>query len=192
MRRTCLKIFSIAVWMNLAAYGQSLGEIARENREKQKTGETSRVPPRMITNKDLPADPEGYERPREAQSGAAVVNTAADQRSAQQHSEQQRSAQQSSEQQRSWEQRAAGQWKRQIATQENRMADLQARIDQLNASLHYPGRSGPYGGPSNRYEARQLERVDQMQQRLEEQKRILEQMQEAARHAGMHTNVYEP
>jgi hypothetical protein len=182
MRRTCLKIFSIAVWMNLAAYGQSLGDIARENREKQKTGETSRVRPRMITNKDLPADPEGYERPREPQSGAAAVNTAADRRSCQQRSAQQRS----------WEQRAAGQWKRQIATQENRMAGLQARIDQLNASLHYPGRSAPYGGPSNRYEARQLERVDQMQQRLEEQKRILEEMQEAVRHAGMHTNVYDP
>jgi hypothetical protein len=182
MRRTFLKILSIAVLMNLAAYGQSLGEIARENREKQKTEDTSRVRPRMITNKDLPADPEGYERPREPPSGAAVANTAVDHRSEQPRSEQPRS----------WEQPAAGQWKRQIITQENRMANLQARIDQLNASLHYPGRSAPYGGPSSRYEGRRLERVEQMQQRLDDQKRILEEMQEAARHAGMHTNVYDP
>jgi hypothetical protein len=31
-----------------------------------------------------------------------------------------------------------------------------------------------------------------MQQQLDEQKRKLDQMQEAARHAGMHTAVYDP
>lgn len=47
-------------------------------------------------------------------------------------------------------------------------------------------------GPYNRYQARQLERVAQMQQQLDEQKRKLDRMQEAARHAGMHTAVYDP
>jgi len=38
----------------------------------------------------------------------------------------------------------------------------------------------------------QLQRMAQIQQQLEEQKRKLVEMQEAARHAGMHTAVYDP
>jgi hypothetical protein len=177
MQRTFLKFIATALLTNLAAYGQSLGEIARENREKQKAQETSGAPPRMITNKDLPADPEGYKGPPEPQPDAMATNTPFGHRF---------------EEPRFGQEPAAGQWQRQIVTQENRMADLQARIDQLNASLHFPGRSAQYEGPSNRYQARQMQRVEQMQQRLEEQKRILEEMQEAARHAGMHTRVYDP
>jgi hypothetical protein len=182
MQRTFLKLFLIALLMNLPAYGQSLGEIARENREKQKTQETSGVRPRIITNKDLPADPEGYEKPREPQGDAEPANTAFGHAFVEHHFEGQRFGQD----------HPAGQWRRQILTQENRMANLQARIDQLNAALHFPGRSAQFEVPSNRYQARQLQRVEQMQERLDEQKRILEEMQEAARHAGMHTNIYDP
>jgi hypothetical protein len=44
----------------------------------------------------------------------------------------------------------------------------------------------------NQYQARQLERLAQMQLQLNQQKKKLEDMQEAARHAGMHTAVYDP
>jgi hypothetical protein len=182
MQRTFLKLFSIALLMNLAAYGQSLGEIARANREKQKSQEISRVQPRMITNKDLPADPEGYEKPRQPQRDTESTNVAFGHPLDEHRVEEQGFGQE----------RAPGQWRRQILTQENRMANLQARIDQLNASLHFPGRGAQFEGPSNRYQARQVQRVEQLQQRLDEQKRILEEMQEAARHAGMHSNIYDP
>ena len=177
MQRTFLKIIAIVLLTNLAAYAQSLGEIARENREKQKAQEGSGVPPRMITNKDLPEDPEGSKGLREPQPGDVARNTPAG-RPFEEH--------------RFGQERAPGQWTRQILTQENRMANLQARIDQLNTSLHLPGRSAQYEGPSNRFQARQLQRVEQMHQRLDEQKRILEEMQEAARHAGLHTRTYDP
>jgi hypothetical protein len=192
MQRTFLKIIAITLLMNLAAYGQSLGEIARENREKQEAQEASGVRPRMITNKDLPENPEGYQKPPEPQPGAEAPNAAVDQRFAEHRFAEHRFAEQRFAEQRPGEEDAAGQWKRQILTQQNRMANLQARIDQLNASLHFPGRSAQFEGPSNRYQARQLQLVEQMQQRLDEQKRILYQIQEAARRAGMHTNVYDP
>ena len=67
---------------------------------------------------------------------------------------------------------------------------MQARIDQLNAAAHSGGASAQ--GPYNRYQARQMERAQQMQQQLDEQKRRLESMQEAARRQGMHTQVYDP
>jgi hypothetical protein len=44
--------------MGSVAYGQSLGDIARENREKQNAeAAASTTPPKVITNKDLPKDP---------------------------------------------------------------------------------------------------------------------------------------
>ena len=177
MQRVFLKISAIALLMSSAAYGQSLGDIARANREKQNAENTSAAQPRVITNANLPKDPDANQEPAEAQSGTNASSTAADHRSAQQ---------------RLAEQRAADQWKRQILAQKNKMATLQARIDQLNASIRSAGGSVQYEGPYNRHQARQLQRVAQIQLQLDEQKMKLDQMQEAARHAGMHTAVYDP
>jgi predicted RNase H-like nuclease (RuvC/YqgF family) len=177
MQRVFLKISAIALLMSSAAYGQSLGDIARANREKQNAENTSAAQPRVITNTDLPKDPDANQEPAEAQSGASASSQAADHRSAQQGLA---------------EQRAADQWKRQILAQENKMATLQARIDQLNASIRSAGGSVQYEGPYNRYQARKLQRVAQIQLQLDEQKMKLDQMQEAARHAGMHSAVYDP
>jgi hypothetical protein len=178
MQRMFLKIFAIALLISSTANAQSLGEVARENREK-KAEDGSAAQPKMITNADLPKDPDANQRPREAQTGAsaAASSQAPDHRSAQQ---------------RLGEQRAADRWKRLILAQENKMATLQARIDQLNAAIHSAGGTVQYEGPYNRYQSRQLERVAQIQQQLDEQKRKLDQMQDAARHAGMHTAVYDP
>jgi len=176
MRRLSVTICAMALLMSSAAYGQSLGDIARANREK-KTEDASAVQPRVITNANLPKDPDANQEPAEAQSGASASSTAADHRSAQQ---------------RLAEQRAADQWKRQILAQKNKMATLQARIDQLNASIRSAGGSVQYEGPYNHYQARQLQRVAQIQLQLDEQKMKLDQMQEAARHAGMHSAVYDP
>ncbi len=176
-----LKIFAVAVLMSSAAYGQSLGDIARENREK-KSEAASAAQPKVITNANLPKDPDANQEPAEAQSEASASSKAADRHSADQRSAQQRLA----------EQRVADRWKRQILAQENKMANLQARIDQLNASIRSAGGSVQYEGPYNRYQARQLQRVAQIQLQLDEQKMKLDQMQEAARHAGMHSAVYDP
>jgi hypothetical protein len=175
---------AIALLIGSAAYGQSLGDIARENRAKQNANDpSSTAKPLVVTNENLPKDPDAHQGPREAQSApnVAASTKAADQRAAQ------RSAQQ-----RLAEQRAAAQWKSQILTQKNRMATLQARIDRIHASIQSANGSVQYEAPYNGYQARQMQRVAQIQQQLDEQKRKLDQMQEAARHAGMHTAVYDP
>jgi predicted RNase H-like nuclease (RuvC/YqgF family) len=176
MRRLFVTICAMALSMSSAAYGQSLGDIARANREK-KTEDASAAQPKVITNANLPKDPDANLEPAEAQPGASASSTTADHRTAQQ---------------RLAEQRAADQWKRQILAQKNKTATLQARIDQLNASIRSAGGSVQYEGPYNRYQARQLQRVAQIQLQLDEQKMKLDQMQEAARHAGMHSAVYDP
>jgi predicted RNase H-like nuclease (RuvC/YqgF family) len=189
MHRMVLKIMAVALLMSLAAYGQSLGDIARENREKKNNEDPSAAQPRVITNKDLPKDPDADREPAETHSGASAApsSEAADHRSADRRSADRRSAEQ-----RLGEQRAAERWKTQILAQKNTMATLQARIDQLQASIQSANGSVQSEGPYNRYQARQLQRVAQLQGQLDEQQRKLDQMQEAARHAGMHTAVYDP
>jgi predicted RNase H-like nuclease (RuvC/YqgF family) len=177
MQRVFWTIFAVTLLMSSAAYGQSLGDIARANREKRNAENASAAQPKVITNANLPKDPDTNQEPAEAQSGASASTTAADH-----HFAQQRLA----------EQRAADQWKRQILAQKNKMATLQARIDQLNASIRSAGGSVQYEGPYNRYQARQLQRVAQIQLQLDEQKMKFDQMQEAARRAGIHSAVYDP
>jgi predicted RNase H-like nuclease (RuvC/YqgF family) len=179
MRRIFLEVLVMAQLMSVAAQGQSLGDVARETQEKRNADSASGVLPKVITNKDLSQDPGADEDAAETQpaAGAVAGKKTADHRSAEQ---------------RLSEQRAAAQWKRQILAQENRMTNLQARIDEINSSIRAGGGTAEYEGPYNRYAARQIQRAAQIQQQLDEQKRKLEQLQEAARHAGMHTPVYDP
>jgi hypothetical protein len=191
MQRMFLRTLTIAFLMHSSGYGQSLGDVARENRDKQNADDaTAAVKPRVITNKDLPKDPNPTPGPNEATPKASTIVGAkdADRLSAERHLADQRSAQQ-----RLAQQRAADQWKRQILAQKNKMAALQARIDQLHTSMHPANSSVQYESlPYSRDQARQWQRVAQVQQQLDEQKRKLAEMQEAARHAGMHTAVYDP
>ena len=61
MQRRFFSVLAIALWMGLAAYGQSLGDVARANREKQPQANPSAKQPAVITNDDL--DPLGKRDP---------------------------------------------------------------------------------------------------------------------------------
>src|SRR5260370_12013765 len=177
MQRMFLKM-TIALLMSSAVYGQSVGDVARASGEK-KSEDASGGQPKLITKGDLPKDPDANQEPRQEPSGtgAAASSKAADHRSAEK---------------RLAEQRAAEHWKRQILAQKNKMATPQARIDQLNASMQSAFGTVRTEAPNKRYHARRLQRVAQIQQQLDEQKRELDEMQDAARHGGMHTAVYDP
>jgi len=219
VQRILLRTFAIALLTHPALYGQSLGEVARENRDQQNASDASpAAKPRVITNKDLPKDPNANQAPNQAPPPASAASSksvdpfsadrhsvdpgladqrlaqqrVAEQRLAEQRLADQRSADQRLAQQRLSQQRAAEQWKKQIVTQKNKMATLQARIDQLYASIKAANGSVQSEGPYNRSQAQQLQRVAQIQQQLNEQKWKLDQMQDAARHAGMHSAVYDP
>lgn len=201
--------------MSVAAFGQlqSLGDIARENREKKAAEASSSTPPKVITNKNLPKDPDASpsddssatpststsDSPFSEKAAAQASNErpSTEQRPPQHPSTEQRSAErqlaeQHAAQQRANERRMAAQWKRRILQQENIVANLRAQADQLRASIHFANVSTYNDMPFSRYQARQMERLRQVQHHLEYQQRKLEDMQEAARHAGMHTLVYDP
>jgi len=171
-----------------SASSQSLGEIARKNQEKKSAAGSSTTAPKVITNADLPKDPDGYTGPPASpdQSASPSPENAAESR---------RTAQQ-----RAAQQRAAEQWRQQILAQKNRVAILQQRVARLRARIHFVDPGNPYASdPSywaglayNAQETRLMERLHDMEVQLSQQKHKLEDMQEAARHAGMHTNVYDP
>lgn len=186
MQRTFLKrylpnILLLAAWMSLpfigsAAHAQSVADIARENQEKKAAQDAAgSKPTRVITNQDLGEGPEGrpdlhVTRPtREWASNRSGENRGG----------------------QSMPDQRAEQWRRQIEEQKARIADLQARLDHVNASLH-PAGGAQYSGPYTRSQALQVERADNLQRQLDEQQRKLATMQESARRAGMHTAVYDP
>jgi hypothetical protein len=174
MQRIFLKVMATALFVSSACYAQSLGDVARANRER--TAEDAAIaPPMVITTADFP--PNTHTNPAPSDSQAQKNSQAADHRSAQK---------------RIAEQRLREQWKRQILAQKQKVLLLQARVDQFRASIQAANGSVQFEGPSGRYQARQLQQVTQVQQQLEVQKIKLEQMQEAARRAGMHTAVYDP
>jgi hypothetical protein len=197
---------ALAFLMYSAGHGQSLGEVARENRDRQNVDDASpAAKQKVITNKDLPKDPNADQVAGEAPPAASAAadgkdadgkdkdkNKDTDPFLAKRHLAEQRVADQRLAQKRLAQQRAAEQWKRQIVAQQNKMANLQAQIDQLHASIRSASGSVQSEGPYTRSQAQQLQRVAQVQLQLNEQKWKLEQMQEAARHAGMHTAVYDP
>jgi hypothetical protein len=167
-----------------SAYGQSspqsLADVARANQEK-KAAEGSTGPSRTITNADLPKNPEGYTGPpaedsqRPAQNSGNTAREAAQQRAAE---------------------RAGAQWRQQIVTQRNKIAMLETRIDRLRAQIGVvdPNAADDYssGTSYNGAQATQIRILREMEANLGQQRQRLEEMQDAARRAGMHTTVYDP
>ncbi|MGC2449590.1 MAG: hypothetical protein WA477_18225 [Candidatus Sulfotelmatobacter sp.] len=179
------RMLVIAVLLNATAFGQSgqsLGDIARANREKQQEQQASSTKPKTITNADLPESSTGIPDADASDPMTMVsgVNRPYDGRSNQRLNQQVLA-----------EEHAGNQWRERIQMQESRVADLQARIDQAKAAMH-SNSSVQSEGPFNRAQGRQMQRVAQMEEMLDQQKRKLEMMQEAARRAGMHTSVYDP
>jgi hypothetical protein len=199
MLRIFLGALAVALFMGSGAcsqsLGQSLGDVARENREKQNPTDPSTTPkPKVITNKDLPKDPDADinintdQESSQPQPGSQSTEPRTTEHTLAAHSALDRR----SAQQRLAEQRAAENWQRQILAQKSKMASLQDQINELNASIHTAGESVQSEGPYNRSQVRELRRMAQMQRQLDIQRQRLDQMQEAARHAGMHTAVYDP
>ncbi len=171
MRQVALKILPIALLMSSVVYGQSLGDVARENRKKQTAKGASSTPkPKVITNENLPKNPAADAGPRESEGKITAASPKIP------------SSGQSAEQ-----------WKGRILAQKNAVANLQAQIDKLNDSIHFVVANEYSNGVQyNQHQVKKQENVAQMQQQLEEQKKNLAAMQEAARQAGMGSAVYDP
>jgi hypothetical protein len=183
MQRTAFWFFSVGLVLIATAFGQSqsqspsaesLADVARANHAQQQAQEAAGIKPKMITNQDLPSDPPGVAESSEPMTTVSGVKRPPD-----------RYSDQRATQRLVAEQRAGGQWRARIQDQEARIADLQARIDRVNGSMHAAVGTAQYDTPVSRYQSIQLERLAHMQEMLDQQKQKLAMMQDAARHAGM-------
>ena len=165
-------VIGAILFIAASGYGQSLGDVAREQRQKQaKDAKDGHATRKVLTNEDLPA----------ATESAATTSISTDQHNTAPASP------------ASNENRAGERWKAMIQAQKNSVASLQSQIDQLNSSIHFA--SGACVANCVQWNERQLKKQDdvqRMQQQLEQQKKQLENMQESARKAGLGSSVYEP
>ena len=171
MRRSFkfVAVAGVVLFVIASTYGQSLGDVAREQRQKQ--AKDARTERKVLTNEDLPArtEPESTTSvstdEHEAKPAAAASNDT----------------------------HAAEQWKAKIETQRNSIATLQSQIDKLNSSIHFAGPNCVANCVQyNEGQIRKQDEVERMQKQLDQQKKQLEDMQESARKAGLGSSVYEP
>jgi hypothetical protein len=179
MKRVAGAILFVGLLLSAAAVaqsqaGNSLADIARANRAKQQAEEAAGATPKVITNQDLPSAPSNmpeFSEPMTTVSGVnKFANTYSEQRGNQRLLADERTGQY---------------WRAPIANQEERIADLRMRIDQLNQSMRAAVGTAQYNTPANRYQSIQMERLAHMQELLDQQQRRLSMMQDAARLTGM-------
>jgi hypothetical protein len=181
MQRVAWRVFFVGLLLNAAAIaqsqsqsGDSLGDIARANHARLQAEQAAGVTPRIITNQDLPAASPGIPESSEPMTTVSGVK-----RSVDSYSEQRANHRLVAER------RAGEQWRARIEEQEARIADLRARIDHVNESMHAAVGTAQYETPVSRYHSIQMERLAHMQEMLDLQQRRLAMMQDAARLTGM-------
>jgi len=159
-------VVGVVISIVTASRGQSLGDVAREQRQKQT--KDAHAPRKVVTNEDIPE----HQEPASSTSVSTSESAAAP---------------------ASNDTHAAGQWKAKIEAQKNSVASLQNQIDKVNSSIHFVEANHYYNGVQyNEKQIQKQDEVQRMQKQLDEQKKQLEDMQESARKAGLGSAVYEP
>jgi predicted RNase H-like nuclease (RuvC/YqgF family) len=161
-------MIAIVLSATVSGYGQSLGDVARTQRQKQSSDQNASH--KVITNEDLPEN-----------ADEATSTSVSDQHGF------------APEVPASNDEHAAKEWKARIQAQKSTVASLQSQINRVNSSIHFVEATRYNNGVQhNQRQAQKQDDVERMQQQLEEQKKQLEDMQESARKAGLGSSVYEP
>ena len=146
----------------------SLGDVARQTRQKEKAKGAAKK--KVLTNEDMPESPNYSPGDLETVGPAQPVPSPSDSNK-----------------------KSPEQWKAAILAQKNGVAALQAQIEKLGSSIRFVEANAYYNGVEyNQHQAKKQAQVEQMKTQLAEQKKKLEDTQEAARKAGMGSAVYDP
>jgi hypothetical protein len=163
------KILLIVLLAAVASYGQSLGDVARQTRQKEKAKGAAKK--KVLTNEDLPANTDANPGPQETEGKPQPISSHAIPSGGQ----------------------SADRWKGQILAQKNAIAAMKAQMDKLNDSVRFVEANAYYNGVQyNEHQAKKQQQVEQMRTQIAEQQKQLEAMQEAAKKAGMGSAVYDP
>jgi len=161
-------VVGLIVFVTTASYAQSLGDVAREQRQKQaKDGHAAK---KVVTNEEIPENPDAVASGTTSIDDHYAATPAATN-----------------------DTHSAEQWKAKIEAQKSAIATMQNQIDRLNSSIHFVEANRYSNGVQyNQRQIQKQEEVQRMQKQLDEQKKKLEEMQEGARQAGLGSAVYDP
>lgn len=144
----------------------SLGDVARKQRlEHQKDAHS---PKKVITNDQIPSSPAADDESDSRES--SPENTPALKRD-----------------------ETAQHWKQVIQREKAAIAENEKRLDRFKASIHFVEANRYSNGVQyNQEQLRRQQEAERAQKQLEEEKRKLAEMQEAARREGFGSAVYDP
>jgi len=155
------------LWLAASVHGQSLGDVAREQRQKEQA-KTSQSAPKVFTNEDLGEPPEG------------IAQNSSQKKADDPHA-------------KALGSKTAEQWKGEIEAQKRVIANLQKRIDDVNSSIRFARASVTWSEVRhNERQEQKLDEVQKMQDQLAGAQQKLENMQESARREGFGSSVYDP
>lgn len=156
--------------LTCASYGQSLGDVARQQRQKQQTKDP-KAAAKVVTNDEIPESPEA------SSSSSSDTEATPD----------------SSAPESSAGKKTAEQWKAEIEGRKARIAALQSQVEKLNDSVHFVEANRYYNGVQyNQYQLKKQQEAQRMQKQLDSEKAALSSAQESARKAGFGSAVYDP
>jgi hypothetical protein len=177
--RFCTLLAALVVLAGTASLAQSLGDVARQQRQKQQAKDPHTPPKKVITNEDIPEHPESVPEPSLDSSPSTPSNES--------------EGKESSFHPASQVTQSGEQWKAAILAQKNVVASMQSDVDRLNASIHFVEANRYSNGVQyNQYQLKKQQEAQRVQKQLDEQKKKLADMQEAARKAGFGSSVYNP
>jgi hypothetical protein len=166
--RRALAVLGILL-CNAALYAQTLGDVARQQREKQ--AQKPAAPHKVITDEDMPSHPAEEEASNEKgpaagnSAGAPAINS----------------------------QSNGERLKALFSAQKQKIRNFEQQLNDLRASVHYVEANRYSNGVQyNQYQLRKQQEADRAQRQLDEAKKIYADMQEKARKAGFGSSVYDP
>ena len=166
---SCFPIFLFL--FTCAGHGQSLGDVAREQRQKQQAKDP-KAAAKVVTNDEIP------------ESTDASASSSDDTEAA---------SESSAPAARSAEKKTAEQWKAEIEARKAKIAALQSQVDKLNDSVHFVEANRYYNGVQyNQYQLKKQQEAHRLQKQLDTEKEALVDAQESARKDGFGTAVYDP
>jgi len=163
------RVLSMIVLLAAVSWAQSLGDVARQQKQKQQA-KTGKPAPKVITDDDLPSHPNDSVDSKPAKDSHEEVTSTT-----------------------SGDKKPAAQWKAEIQAQKDNIASMQAQLDRVKASIYFVEANRYVNGVEyNQQQIRKQQQAERMQKQLDEQKSRLESMQEAARRQGYGSAVYDP
>jgi len=156
----------LLILVTAGARGQSLGDVAREQRLKQQ--KTGQAQAKVITNDDLGEPDDGSaknsDQPAKQNDPSKPLGS-----------------------------KTAKEWTAEIEAQKTAIAKLQSRIEKVNSSVRFTRTSQTWNAVRhNEHQEEKLDEVQQMQNQLVEEQRKLDEMQESVRREGFGSSVYDP